>query len=835
MVSVGTAANRFNIAVTGGNGSLAGNGIRAESNGDVNVVTGNATIASTSTSGASWGIRARNLANGSGPGGAVIVDAQGAVTSGAGGIQAISTGTDASDSVSVVTSGPVSGAAGAGIQVRSVNGNASLMVSGPVTGSTGAGSNGIDAAISGVGNLTITTLGGGTVTATNNTVGILASAAGGSVSLNIGASVTSTGGSAVRTINTSATGTNAINIGNVVINGQGTSSTSAVIDMISATGGLTSLNTVAGTSIFSNSATTDAQNADLAIRGTGGTVVINHNGSLRGRVDFSAVAGSSNAVTFNNNPTANWHTTGTNTFSTGDSVFNNSGFFGTNGTTTLSFGGGSDALNNNVGATFFAAETPGASITTITGLETFNNAGTISLIDNESNDVLVANSAAYVSSVPARILLDATLAAGAAQSSCAGASADCVVFGAASGSGTTITINDLNAAGPGSLNPRGLALVQVAPGSPDNFTLAGSNVVNTPQGPAIRKGLVQYQLAFDATTGVLSLVGAPTNAMFEIANIIAGAENIWYATAEAWEERTAASRETMAAARNGALPILAQASTGAPTFWGRLAYAKDKRDRSQVSDLTGVSQTYDTSFDQNTSGMQLGVETLLRRSDNAWLVGGLAGYVRSQMHFADANKVDYSAWSVGLYASYLSGPVNVDALLKYDLVSVDLAFPGMTLPHTHDNNFGGKLTLGRTFVTEFAGPRINIEPMVTLSYMRSTSGRLVAPDATFDFGDAASVRAIAGGRLSTSFGLGPTSIQPFIFAGLGDDFAGQDNTTVVSGVTSPIVNTALGSFGVGSIGLNATGGLISGFVKANALYRPHAMSGAIWVGISLTP
>ena len=480
-LSLGTLANRIASPVTGGNGALAADGIRVEGLGDASVYTGNVAITSTSNAGASWGIRARSLAVGSGLGGAVIVDTQGPV-SGPGGIQATTTGTDTTDSVTAIAAGPVTGTAGAGIQVRSVNGNSVVTVSAPVVGSTGTGANGIDVSASGSGNVSVTTLPGGTVTGTGGAAGIVVSSWWGTevFALNIGADVTSTAGNAIKATNTTANGTNTIAIGAATIRGLGTGATTSVIDMTSASGGLITLTTAPGTAILSNSPSVAAQNGDLAIKGTGGSVTLKNAGALRGTMDFSGISVATNNVIINNASSGSWHTTGTTTFSAGNDVFNNTGLVATNGATTLAFGGGVTSFNNNAGGTFLAAETAGATSTTITGLKTFNNAGTITLVDNETNDVLNAGSTTYVGSGAANISIDAFLGA-ATQNSCAAPTvSDCVIFGAWSGTGTTITVNDTNVSGAAALNAR-IVVLQGLSGI-GNVTLTGANVAPTPPG-----------------------------------------------------------------------------------------------------------------------------------------------------------------------------------------------------------------------------------------------------------------------------------------------------------------------------------------------------------------
>src|SRR6185437_13456655 len=241
-LSIGTSTNRVGTAVSGGSAGVMANGIRVEGLGDVSVFGGNAAITSNATGAGSWGLRARSLPVGSTPGGAVVVDILGAVT-GPGAIQATTTGTDVTDTVTVIAAGAVTGTAGAGIQARSVNGNSAVTASGAVVGSIGTGSNGIDVATTGSGSVAVTTLGGGTVSANGGAVGVIVSSGVGGFAANLGANVTSTASNAIKTTNTGATGTNTITIGTATVRGLGASAATSVIDMTSASGGLTTLTT----------------------------------------------------------------------------------------------------------------------------------------------------------------------------------------------------------------------------------------------------------------------------------------------------------------------------------------------------------------------------------------------------------------------------------------------------------------------------------------------------------------------------------------------------------------------------------------------------------------
>jgi hypothetical protein len=776
-ISVGTAANRINVPVAGGNGLNTAQGINVVGRGDINIYTGTVPITGTSTGGGSWSIFARDTLAGSGPGGAVVVDAQGALLAGRGSILATTAGTDATDSVTVTTTGAVTGLAGAGIQTSSVNGATTITASGPVIGSIGTGTVGISETITGTGNAVLTTLTGGTVTGNGGAQAIVVATGSGGMNVNIGANVTSTANNAIKTTNSTATGTNSITIGAAAIKGLGTSTTTAVINLTTASGGLTTLTTGASTSISSDSATVAAQNGDLAIKGAGGSIVFNNGGSLRGVVDFSGISVATNNVTFNNSSASSWHTTGISNFSAGNDAFNNTGLLQ-------------------------AGEAPGASTTIFTSLETFNNAGTISLQDGETNDSLQLVNTAYVSSGSAKISLDAALGA-ASQTSCVNpVAADCVVMGASSGTGTVLSVNDTNT-GAGALNYAGLIVIDATSASAGNFTLGGANVTATAQGPAIVKRFVQYQLFYNAANANFLLAGVPSGAMMEVASATAGVQSVWQDSASAESSRMASLRDAYAAGQGASDGL----SLWATVFGGDLS-----RDDSQSVNVVGNTLLYDTSYSQNTSGFEFGLDEMTGGEGGvSWVFGAMGGYASSVMHFdADGTRADNPAWNIGGYASYMDGKFFTDLLIKADFATVKFVLPvGVATTSINGNSLGGRLAAGE----HLADGGVMIEPMASLSYFQSTLDRLSDPSATFDFGNGNSLRGSLGVRLSTKLDDSDTA-QPFLLLDLNQEYAGANWVTVTSGSTNfAYSDKPTKTFGSGSVGLNfsAVGGLFAFF------------------------
>jgi hypothetical protein len=786
-ISIGTAANRISIPISGGFGLNTAQGIFVAGRGDVNVFVGNVPIIGTSTGGGSWGIRVADGLAGSNPGGAVVVDTLGTITAARGGILATTSGTDLTDTVTVITAGAITASGGAGIQTSSINGGSNITAGAAIIGSVGAGTSGISETVTGTGTAVLTTLAGASVTGNGGATGILVASGAGGMTINLGANVTSTTSNAIKTTSSNTTGVNVITLGAATVKGLGTSATTAVIDMTAPSGGLTTLNAGGNTVITSNSATIGAQNGDLAIKGTGGSIVFNNAGTLRGITDFSAITVGANNVTINNS--GNWFTTGTSNFGAGGSTLSNSGTFSPNGTTTL------------------------------TGLKTLSNSGTIQLGGNGTTDVLLAPSAAYTSSGAAKLALDVPLG-GATQSACAaGGGADCISIGASSGAGTVININDTNT-GAAQLNPSGVVLVHATSAAAGNFVLGGSNVVTGQQGAVIPKGFVQYGLTFDSANNNFTLVGRPGSAMMEAGYAKAGLQSAWGASADSWTDRSGELRH---------------ANTAQDwSLWVKGFYARLDRDNVQSFSLSGTTSLYDTSYQQSGGGLEAGLDTVITDDNGgSWVVGVLAGYASTRLRFkADDGRETAAIWNVGGYASYFKSGFFADLLLKDDMARVNFVFPTASgLPHINGNAFGVKFTMG----TSLDAPDLPavIEPQASISYVSANLDNLVDPSATFAFGNGDSAIGTIGARIRGSSLLGNQALAPFAFVGINQEFSAANPFSITSGgQTLAWRDHPSRTFGTGSLGFTFhASDTLSGLLAADGLVADGTTGWAVRLGL----
>jgi outer membrane autotransporter protein len=329
------------------------------------------------------------------------------------------------------------------------------------------------------------------------------------------------------------------------------------------------------------------------------------------------------------------------------------------------------------------------------------------------------------------------------------------------------------------------------------------------------------------------LVSSPSVAAVETATLMAGMQNLWHMTAQGPDERVAGLRQNYAAARNGAAPLpAAAAATDGVSVWGRAFYGEFRRDTA----LSVGGLGYDTSYKQTMQGVQLGVDQMVSKDANGtWVLGALVGYDTSRLRFkADSDKVHYTVWNFGAYASYMSGPWFGDLLIKDDLTRVKFDFPSVPgLEKRDGNSFGAKLTAGGNFAQD----GFDLEPVASVAYVRSTLSDLTAPGSTFDFASGNSFRGTLGLRLSATMDQGMTRFQPFVFAGIGNEFDAKNEVTMTSGGNAvSFTDKPIHTFGVASAGLNIFGDSgVSGFVKADGLFASHVKSYALWAGLRFTP
>lgn len=595
-----------------------------------------------------------------------------------------------------------------------------------------------------------------------------------------------------------------------------------VIDVANTPAGNSTVTVQAGATVRSVDGVASGYD-DNVLRVIGGAATVNNAGRINGVVDFSALTG---GAVFNNSGSGvnGWHTTGVSVFSAQADVVSNTGalFTAAGGSaTTLDFGAGADVFSN-AGVLVAGEEAPGAGTLMLAGLEAWNNSGFILFgatgaaidgSDGEIGDRILAGGVTFTGSGESRLLMDVDLG-DLTQAGCgAPSAADCFALLDGSTAGLTqIRVQDASANAFGAVN-EGIVLVDVT-GS--GVTSAGHLVLdpasdhwradaNSDDG-VLDKGLFFYDLVLDGQQH--KLIGLPDAETFEFATLGAAAQSVWYSTTGTWFER-------QADLRGQAHPIEREGGD----LWMKMVGGSAERDVTNSFVSAGQTYSFDTSYDQTTAAILGGAEVARQTETGAWILGAQVGYVDSDVNFqssSTATAIDGA--SVGVYASYVSTNLFVDAIVNANFLDLDHRAPGLEplgseLAPSEVTSLGGQIEAGWTLRL---GEKGFVEPVASLSYVRTEIGDLPVPGADIVWDDQISLRASVGARLGRNAEHGSFASKWAVTARYWNEFEGE-NSVVIDALGSDLVvaDDFSGSFGevAGTVGVTSESGALSAFVN----------------------
>ena len=467
--------------------------------------------------------------------------------------------------------------------------------------------------------------------------------------------------------------------------------------------------------------------------------------------------------------------TGSLDFGGGDDVVHNSGRFILSGVSD--FGGGGDLFRNT-------GEVTVAGLVSLRNLERFVNAGTITMANGRTGDVL-SIAGDYVGQA-GRLVLDVD--AGAA----GGPRHDQLVVGGSASGTTTIVLNYSNNAllKPGAV----LKLVDAAGGSaPGAFTLAGEtdNI-----------GFIRYGLRHDAAADDFFIAVTEGDAVFRAMKLNEGAQALWRQSAEAWSSHIAALRDP---SEDGA----------ARRVWGQIHRASDKRQEI----LARPDQAVSLSYDQDHHGGQMGLD-LGRIGDTGVTYGVTGGYVDSEMRFRDtADRADYRGFNLGTYAGLRHGRYFINALAKHDWFDVKSRSVTAGYEETLDGRgYGLQLETGVRLNGEIEARTFFFEPAVSLAYSRTDLDALATQGAVIDFEALDGLRARAGARLGGATAVAQGQVAYYLGAHFVQELAGEGGVRFTSGAAdSAFENEVVDAFGQYQLGVTFTSKTgLTGFAEARA-------------------
>jgi hypothetical protein len=487
--------------------------------------------------------------------------------------------------------------------------------------------------------------------------------------------------------------------------------------------------------------------------------------------------------------------------------------FTNDATSTMNFIGSANVFTLSAQNTFFdnygvVNITGGLTETGVTaffGLDNFNNFGTINMVDDDPEEYLFLSGNYNAGS---DWHFDAELTPGG--------EADLMnVRGNVTGV-THLTVIDLDG-GPGQYDPEGVLFAMVG-GDTDtsNFTTNGG----------IDKGLFRYDAylrvddpnLFPGDDGWY-LASTLDQEGYEFPHMMSGAQALWNATTGTWLDRTADLRVALGEGGvdpNCAKDCLAQQGNVTPGVWMKALVGTQSRDAENRSSpppgMLGNSYDYDNSFDQDFWGFLIGADggkewTTDSGHNAAWLVGLMGGYVGSNLDFSESNTdVDYEAFSIGVYTTFLHGGFFVDGTLKADIGTMDYDSDlggGFSDDFSSDfTSVGGIIDMGYRFGM---GSTAFFEPLASLSYVKTSidDGEVLGTDINFEDGE--SLQGRLGARLGASFGDSMKS-ELFIEASAWNEFMGEYDAHLGSnGYTVDTDADTSGLYGEVAAGANVFG------------------------------
>lgn len=605
---------------------------------------------------------------------------------------------------------------------------------------------------------------------------------------------------------------------------------------------------------------------EIGTAGTGNVTVTN-NGSITGTTASVLVTGGTNAtvtnnagwvmnglVTLNNTGVATltnggeWNTTGTSFLGAGNTTLTNAvlGRIRTNeggAATALDFGAGTNTFAH-FGQLAVGSGTEGAATLTLTGLTTWNNSGTVlfgfhdinGTSDGVANDRIVAAGTVFTGiTTPeviggtrfsvSQLMMDVDFSAD--QDDCAAAvSGDCLDLRASSTAGTTDVIVTVAGVGPAER----VVLIDVAgagTSAAEHFTLSeASNTYHAVgEGGVVEGGLFLYELQYDETAKQHALVATAVGGRgLEVARIGRAASEPWRTATGMWHDRQADLRNS----------IVGRAEGYAPGAWLKIAGGFIDENRIDTLAVGADTLEFSTTYDQRTTALVGGVD-LFRfiGENNAWVLGVTAGKVESKVDFADVRSaVDLDGHSFGAYASVLSGPAFFDVILN--ATNLDLTHSGFGAEfESAAKSFGYQLEGGyRLFRVNEDGPWI--EPLASVSYVRTEVDDLVMSDVTTSFEDTGSLRAALGLRLGGDLVMDALTTSFSATGRLWREFDG-DSASTISAAFGDTELLDVGMDNLGDLGVAMSvftlGGRLSAHLAYNMLFREDYQNTAASFGL----
>lgn len=351
-------------------------------------------------------------------------------------------------------------------------------------------------------------------------------------------------------------------------------------------------------------------------------------------------------------------------------------------------------------------------------------------------------------------------------------------------------------------------------------TLAGAFTLS---GDPINKGLWQYQI-FTTTTvdgedigntvasnrdRVFRLASAPSEYAHELPALQTAAQEAWHQGASSWLDHANNVRlrlEDGNAVNGGA--------------WARLIGADIERknvNRSRQS-FYGDLISHQNNYQQDVYGVMFGADGAISAANGGtWLLGLTGGVTQSKVNFSTSTtEMNYTAGSVGAYASFVRGGGFFNALLKADMGSTDYTMSngaGLSARESFETSaFGLLLDAGYRFRSGVAF----IEPSFSVSSVSSKVKDKEFLATRVDFSNGTSLRSKLTLATGFSAAWGGTRWEPYLSLSAVNEADAENDVSLSSGGAAPVSvkDKQVETYGQLGLGLKVVGTKGSyGFIK----------------------
>ena len=368
---------------------------------------------------------------------------------------------------------------------------------------------------------------------------------------------------------------------------------------------------------------------------------------------------------------------------------------------------------------------------------------------------------------------------------------------------TALRLIDTNETTPGVNDPEGRILVT----SNLNNQPAGAFYI---EGGPINKGLWEYDLYVTSGSTNWRLASAPSEHAHELPVLQSAAQEAWHQGAAAWLDHT-----------NNVRMRLEEGNAVKGGAWARIVGADIERknvNRGTQSEY-GTAYSHQNNYEQDIYGVMFGADGAIELANGGtWLLGLTAGVTQSKVNFTTSTTdMDYTAGSVGAYASFVRGGGFFNALLKADMGSTDYKMSngnGISANESFQTSaFGVMLDGGYRFRSGVAF----IEPSVSVA---SVSAKIKDKEflaTNVDFSNGTSLRTKLTLATGFSAAWGGTRFEPYLALSAVHESDGENEVSLTSGgINTPVQvkDKQVETYGQVGLGLKVVGAKgSSGFLK----------------------